>query len=92
MGLLEVATYNDDPMWARHLELQVGVVGDDHELGKARSTEEVVVDVGEVNHLKGEWLLVEVVRLAEGDAEPDAPEGHDFLSWDDPIERPLARA
>ena len=35
VGLLKVATYSDDPMWARHLELQVGVVGDGHELGEA---------------------------------------------------------
>jgi hypothetical protein len=38
-----------------------------------------MVDAGEVNHLKGEWLLVEVVQLAEGDIETDASEGHDFL-------------
>jgi hypothetical protein len=27
----------DDPVGARHLKLEVGVVGDDHELGVARS-------------------------------------------------------
>jgi hypothetical protein len=42
-------------------------------------TEEGMVDTEEVNHLEGEWLLVEVVRLAEGDVEPDVPEGHGFL-------------
>jgi hypothetical protein len=45
-----------------------------------------MVDTREVNHLEGERLLTEVVRLAEGDAEPDAPEGHYFLPRDDPIE------
>jgi hypothetical protein len=39
----------------------VGVVGDGHELGEARLTKEGVVDVGEVNHLQGEWLLTEVL-------------------------------
>jgi len=34
-----------------------------------------MVDVGEVNHLKGDRLLAKVIRLAEGDVEPDAPEG-----------------
>ena len=34
-----------------------------------------MVDAGEVNHLEGEWLLAEVVRLAEGEVEPDAPGG-----------------
>ena len=43
-----------------------------------------MVDGGEVNHLEGEWLLAEVVQRAEGDIEPDAPQGYD------PIERCLA--
>ena len=61
VGLLEAALDDDDPLWARHLELEVGVVGDGHELGEARSTKEGIVDTGEVNNLEGEWLLVEVV-------------------------------
>ena len=92
VGLLEVALDGDDSLWARHHELQVGVVGDGHELGEAQSIEEGVVNTGEVNHLKGEWLLAEVVRLAEGDVEKDAPEGHSFLPWDNPIAGRLARA
>jgi hypothetical protein len=35
-----------------------------------------VVGAGEVDHLEGEWLLVEVVQLAKGDTEPDVPKGH----------------
>ena len=45
-----------------------------------------MVDTKEINHLKGEWLLVEVVRLAKGDTEPDVPEGHGFLPRHNPIE------
>ena len=92
VGLLKVATYSDDPMWARHLELQVGVVRDGHELGEVLSIEEGVVDSREVDHLEDEWLLVEVVRLAEGEVEPDAPKGHGFLSQHDPLELCLAGA
>ena len=66
LGSLEASLDGDDPLWAEHLELQVGVVGDDHELGKRLLTKEGVVDAGEVNHLEGEWLLTEVVQLAEG--------------------------
>ena len=62
--LLEATFDDDDPLQARHLELEVGVVGDGHELGEARSIEEGMVDTGEVDDLKGEWLLVEVVWLA----------------------------
>jgi hypothetical protein len=74
------------------LELEVGVVRDNHELGEAWSIEEGMVDTGEINALKGEGLLMEVVWLAEGDIEPDAPEGHCFLHWHNPIEWHLARA
>ena len=32
VGLLEVTSYSDDYVRTRHLEFQVGVVGDGHEL------------------------------------------------------------
>jgi hypothetical protein len=51
----------------------VGVAGDCHELGEAWPTQEGMVDAGEVDHPKG-------------DTELDAPEGHYFLLWDNPIE------
>ena len=51
-----------------------------------------MIDTREVDDLEGEWLLAEVVWLAEGDIEPDAPKGHDFHPWHDPIEWCLARA
>ena len=38
-----------------------------------------MVDAGEVDHLKGERFLAEVVWLAEGDVELDVPKGHGFL-------------
>ena len=79
VGLLKAAFDGDDSLGTGHLQLQVGVVGDGHELYEARLTQESVVDAGEVDHLEGEWLLAEVVWLAEGDAEPDAPKGHGFL-------------
>ena len=33
IGLLEGATHSDEPVRARHLELEVGIVGHRHELG-----------------------------------------------------------
>ena len=53
-----------------NVELEVGVVGDVHELGEARSTMEGMVDTGEVDDFEGERLLTEVVQLAKGDVEP----------------------
>jgi hypothetical protein len=38
---------SDDPVGAQHLELEVGVVGDDHELGVARSPQHRVVGSSE---------------------------------------------
>jgi hypothetical protein len=76
VGLLEATFDGDDPLRAGHLQLQIGVVWDNHELGEAWPAQEDVVDTEEVDHLEGEWLLVEVVRLAKGDTEPDVPKGH----------------
>jgi hypothetical protein len=90
--LLEAALNGDDVLRTGYLELQVAIVGDGHELGKARSTKEVMVDTGKVDDLKGEWVHVEVVPLTEGDVEPDALEGHGFLAWDNPVQQCLARA
>jgi hypothetical protein len=67
------------PSGPEHLQLQVGVVGNGHELGEAWPTQESMVDVREVDHLEGDQLLLEVVRLAEGDVELDAPEGIVFF-------------
>ena len=39
VGVLERRADGDDALWTRHLELEVGVVGDGHELGVARTTE-----------------------------------------------------
>jgi hypothetical protein len=91
VGLLEAALDGDDPLRARHIELDLGVVGDNHELGEAWLAEEGILDTRKVDDLEGEWFLAEVVRLAEGDVEPDVPEGYSFLPWHNPVERCLAR-
>ena len=60
VGLLKVSTYSDDPVWARHLELQVGVVGDGHELGVAWSAQDGMIGAGEIFYFKGERIRVEI--------------------------------
>ena len=37
IGMLARCAYGDDAVWTRHLELEVGVVGDGHKLGIAWS-------------------------------------------------------
>jgi hypothetical protein len=50
----------DDPVGARHLELEVGVVGDGHELSVAWSSQHCVVGFSEPDHLERESFLSEV--------------------------------
>jgi hypothetical protein len=52
----------DDPVGARHLELEVGVVGDDHELGVAWPPQYCVVGSLEPDHLEREGFPSEVFR------------------------------
>jgi hypothetical protein len=57
----------DDPVGARHLELEVGVVGDDHELGVAWSPQHCVVGSSEPDHLEREGFISEVGGSPEAD-------------------------
>jgi hypothetical protein len=58
---------SDDPVGARHLELEVGVVGDGHKLGVAWSPQHRVVGSSEPDHLEREGFLSEVGGSPEAD-------------------------
>jgi hypothetical protein len=77
----------DDPVGARHLELEVGVVGDDHELGVARSPQHRVVSSSEPDHLEREGFLSEVGGSPEADGQIELSKGLDALPGDDPVKR-----
>jgi hypothetical protein len=57
----------DDPIRTRHLELEVGVVGDGHELDIAWSSQYRMVGSSEPDDLKGESFLSEVRGSSEVD-------------------------
>jgi hypothetical protein len=76
----------DDPVWAWHLELEVGVVGDGHELGVTRPSQHHMVGPSEPDHLEGEGFLSEVEGSPEADGQVNPPEGKDTLSGCDPVE------
>jgi hypothetical protein len=57
----------DDPVRARHLELEVGVVGDGHELGVARPSQHRMVGSSEPDDLEGESFLLKVGGSPEAD-------------------------
>jgi hypothetical protein len=65
----------DDLVGARHLELEVGVVGDGHELGVARSPQYRVVGSLEPNHLEREGFLSKVGGSSEADRQIELSKG-----------------
>jgi hypothetical protein len=75
----------DDPIGARHLELEVGVVGDGHELGIARSPQHRVVGSLEPDHLKRKGFLSEVGGSSEADGQIELSKRQDTLPGDDPV-------
>jgi hypothetical protein len=75
----------DDPVGARHLELEVGVVRDGHELGVAWSPQHRVVGSSEPDHLEREGFLSEVGGSPEADGQIELSKGLDALPGDDPV-------
>ena len=80
----------DDPVGARHLELEVGVVGDGHELHVAWPPQYRVVGSSETDHLERQGLPSEVGGCSEADGEVELSEGLDALPGDDPVKRRCA--
>jgi hypothetical protein len=75
----------DDPIGARHLELEVGVVGDGHELGVAWSPQHCMVGSSEPDHLDREGFLSEVRGSPEADRQIELFKGLDALPGNDPV-------
>jgi hypothetical protein len=59
-GQLKVTFYGDYPMGTEHLKLEVGIVGDGHELGIAWSAQDGMVGIREVHYFEGECFYAEV--------------------------------
>ena len=76
----------DDPVGARHLELEVGVVGDGHELGVAWPPQYRVVGSSEPDHLERQGLPSKVGGCSEADGKVELSEGLDALPGNDPME------
>jgi hypothetical protein len=75
----------EDPVGAQHLELEVGVVGDGHELGIAWSPQHHVVGSSEPDHLEREDFLSEVRGNPEADGQIELPKELDALPGDDTV-------
>jgi hypothetical protein len=75
---------SDGSLGAWHLELEVRVVGDDHELGVARSSQHRVIGPSKPDYLKSEGFLSEVGGSSKADRKIKLPKGKDTLARDNP--------
>jgi len=78
---------SDDAVGARHLELEVRVVRERHELSVARPPQDGVVRSLKPNHLEGEDLLAVVGGSTKADGQVDAPEGPRAFPRHNAVER-----
>ena len=87
VGLSKVATYGDDPVGTRHLELEVGVIGNGHELGIAWSPQDGVVGTGKVCYLEGDPFCAEVHLTSKRYGQVNLPKGNGLKPEYDSMER-----
>jgi hypothetical protein len=71
---------SDDSLGASHLELEVCVVGDGHELGVAQSSQHRVIGSLEPDYLESEGFLSEVGGSSKADVQIKLPKGQDTLA------------
>jgi hypothetical protein len=90
VALVSVAVCGSDgdgSLGALHLELEVRVVGDGHELGVARSSQLRVIGPSEPDYLESEGFLSEVGGSSEAYGQIKLPKGQDMLAEDNPVKR-----
>src|SRR3954468_17371802 len=81
-----VADNSQDSLGTRHLHLEVGVVGDRHELGQGRSAKQCMVRTLEVHHFKPDRLSAEVILISEKDIYQNLADWGAGKTRDDPME------
>jgi hypothetical protein len=77
----------DDSLGAWHLEFEVRVVGDGHELGVERSSQHRVIGPSEPDYLESEGFLSEVGGSSEADGQVNLSKGQDTLARCNPVKR-----
>jgi hypothetical protein len=77
----------EDSLGAWHLEFEVRVVGDDHELGVAWSSQHRVIGSSEPDYLESEGFLSEVGGGSEADGQVKLSKGQDTLAGANPVKR-----
>ena len=92
VGPLEGGADGDDPMGAQHLQLEVCVVGDSHELCIAWTSQDGVESFREPNHLEGEGFSPVIELIPKGNGQINLLEWHGLLPRHDAVERCLGGA
>jgi hypothetical protein len=77
----------DGSLGAWHLELEIRVVGDGHELGVARSSQHRVIGPSEPDYLESEGFPSEIGGSSEADGQIELSKGQDTLAGDNPVKR-----
>ena len=67
IGLLEGGADGDDPVGTQHLQLEVCIVGDGHELHVTWTSQDGMEGFGEPHHIEGEGLSPIIKLILEGD-------------------------
>jgi hypothetical protein len=65
--MLKLGADGDHSLGSGHLQLEVGVGGDRHELRIRLPPEDPVIRSWEADHFGGECILAEISLIAEGD-------------------------
>jgi hypothetical protein len=77
----------DNSLGAWHLEFEVSVVGDGHELGVAWSSQHRVIGPSKPDYLESEGFLSEVGGSFEADGQINLPKGQATLAGCNPVKR-----
>ena len=91
IGVLVRGADGDNSLGPGHLQLEVGVVGDRHELVVPWSSDDGMIGALKTHHHESEGLLPEVGRHAKIDQQVDLTYRQCLLPWYDAVEAARAR-
>jgi hypothetical protein len=87
IGLLDVSPNGNDPTWSWHLQYQVGVMRNRHQLDECRPSQQSVVRSLKIIHLKFYSFSLEVLPSLEGYGKRDLTDGHRCYTGNYTVER-----
>jgi hypothetical protein len=87
IGSLDVSPNGDDSTWSWHIQYQVGIVQNYHELGECQPSQESVVHSLKIGNLELYSFSLEVLSSPEGYRKRDLTDGHCYCTGDYVVER-----